>query len=260
MKVIYLLAMLLMVQKSQAQLQQGRVVYELTRQMQVRVSDNSGTQQQLPRTHVIKVEVLFGNNQMLRRQLEDDNLNDFGSNDGMQVRNFIIGGDDDITWINFTEARKVEQREFATKQYLINDSIRKLNWKLTGETKTILGYACQQAVTTQIGNRMMMTMENGSFVRKEVPDTSNILAWFTPAIPVAAGPDFQGQLPGLILEINVNGKSTYKAIEVSPKANMAIIKEPKSGKKVTADEFNKERDKAMDEMQRNGGFMIRRRN
>jgi hypothetical protein len=31
------------------------------------------------------------------------------------------------------------------------------------------------------------------------------------------------------------------------------IKEPKGGKQVTAEEFRKERDKAMEEMQRNGG-------
>jgi GLPGLI family protein len=75
--------------------------------------------------------------------------------------------------------------------------------------------------------------------------------WFTPAIPVPAGPDFQGQLPGLILEIDINGMPNYKAIEVSPTVNLASIKEPKGGKKVTEEEFEKERDKVIQEMQRN---------
>src|SRR5215207_2094918 len=132
-----------------------------------------------------------------------------------------ITGDDDVTWCNFSEDRKVEQREFATKQYLVNDSIRKLNWKLTGESKNILGYACQQAITTRIGKRMTMSMDNGAMSRKEVADTSHIVAWFTPAIPVAAGPDFQGQLPGLILQTEINGTPSFKAIEVSPKVDVA---------------------------------------
>ncbi len=71
--------------------------------------------------------------------LEENTMNDFPGNEGGGVRIRAFGmGDDDITWLNFTEGRKVEQKEFATKQYLVTDSIRKQNWKLTGETKTIL--------------------------------------------------------------------------------------------------------------------------
>lgn len=249
MKTIYLLFGVLLLQQVKAQQQQGRVVYEVYRQMQIHIAGSDGMEQQVPRTRVFKIEVLFGNNQMLRRQLEDDHVGDFPSNEnGIQIR---IMGDDEVTWCNFSEDRKVEQREFATKQYLVGDSLRKLNWKLTGESKNILGYSCQQAITTRVGKRMTMSMDNGVMSRKEVTDTSQIIAWFTPAIPVAAGPDFQGQLPGLILQTDINGTPSYKAIEVSPKVDVETIKEPKSGKKVTVDEFNKERDKAMKEMERN---------
>jgi GLPGLI family protein len=256
MKAIYFLASLLIVIHTQAQQQTGRVVYEFTRQMQVRMAGGmrEGMEQAPPpRAHVIKLEVLFANNQMLRRALEDNTMNDFQPNEGgVQIRAFGMG-DDDITWLNFAEGRKVEQKEFAAKQYLVTDSVRKLNWKLTGETKNILGYACQQAVTTRLSKRSMINMDNGVMTKKEVPDTSFVIAWFTPAIPVPAGPDFEGQLPGLILQVDVNGNTTYKAIEVSQKTDVAAIKEPKKGKKVTTDEFNKERDKAMVDMQRNGG-------
>lgn len=247
-----------MAHAAQAQQQQGRVVYEFTRQLQMHIAGSDGMEQQLPRTRVFKIEVLFGNNQMLRRQLEDDNaMSDFPQNEnGIQIRTFGMG-DDDITWCNFAEGREVEQREFATKQYLVTDSVRKLSWKLTGETQTILGYPCQQATTTRIAKRRMMTMENGSMSSKEIPDTNLITVWFTPAIPVPAGPDFQGQLPGLILQIDINGSLTYKAIEISPKVDMASIKEPKSGKKITAEDFEKEREKTMQEMQRNGRGRMR---
>jgi GLPGLI family protein len=99
---------------------------------------------------------------------------------------------------------------------------------------------------------MNISMDNGEMTRKEVPDTAQVVVWFTPAIPVSAGPDYEGQLPGLILQVDINGNTTYKAIEVSQKADIAAIKEPKKGKKVTAEEFNKERDKMMAEMHRNG--------
>ena len=91
--------------------------------------------------------------------------------------------------------------------------------------------------------------------RKQVEDTSVVVAWFASDIPVSAGPaEYQGQLPGLILEMDVaNGRQTFRATEISPKADIASIKEPTGKKHYTPEEFRKERDKMLDEMQRNGG-------
>jgi len=83
-------------------------------------------------------------------------------------------------------------------------------------------------------------------------------------MPVSAGPEVQGQLPGLILALDMNnGRMVYKAVEISAKADLASIKEPVKGKKVTPAEFNEERNKMMDEMQKNnqgGGNRIIIRN
>ena len=48
-----------------------------------------------------------------------------------------------------------------------------------------------------------------------------------------------------------NGRIVYRALEISPKVNTAVIKEPKGGKRITAVEFTKLRDKELDEMRRN---------
>src|SRR5687768_3107314 len=77
-KAICFFAGLLMVVQIQAQQQTGRVVYAFTPEMKMQVS---GMQAGMappppPRTPVIKMEVLFGNNQMLRRALEDNTIND----------------------------------------------------------------------------------------------------------------------------------------------------------------------------------------
>jgi GLPGLI family protein len=97
-----------------------------------------------------------------------------------------------------------------------------------------------------------MTMENGEMKRQMMPDTTVINAWIAMDIPVPAGPEFQGQLPGLILELDMNnGRVVYKALEISQKVNASSIKEPKSGKHITAADFDKEREKAMEEMRRN---------
>lgn len=259
MKTIVLLAVILISNQLQAQQQQGRVVYEQTRQLRMRMMGmGGGGEQVIPRTHTQQIEVLFTNTASLRRQIQNELPDAFASGDGGGNQIRIMGGADDISFHHFAEGRKVEQREFATKQYIITDSIQKLNWKLTGESKTVLNYACQQAIATRIGKRMEMSMENGKMSRKEVPDTVRVVAWFTPAIPVPAGPELQGQLPGLILELEMGDQVSYKAIEVSQKVDASAIKEPRKGKKVTMEEFNKEREKVMKEMEGRGGRMIRR--
>ena len=247
---------LLLITVANAQQKEGRVVYERTMQLQLRMAGmGSDVEQVIPRTRVDKIEVLFANNQSLRRQVPeeapaDETVSD-GPGGGIQIRVFN-GQADDVTYNNFSEGKLVEKREFAARKYIISDSIRRMNWKLTGETKTILGFVCQQAISQRISVRTMTTMDNGQMKTEKVPDTSNITAWFAPSIPVSAGPEYQGQLPGLILAIDINnGRTVYKAIEVSPKADIASIKEPKGGKKVTPDEFAKERDAAMEEMRKN---------
>jgi len=97
-----------------------------------------------------------------------------------------------------------------------------------------------------------------------VPDTLAVVAWFTPDIPVAVGPaTYQGQLPGLILELDENnGQTVFKTVEISAKVSASKIKEPKDGKKITQAEFDKEREKAMEEMRKNmpNGMRIRTMN
>ncbi len=244
-------AILLLVHLTYAQQTTGKVVYERTIQMQIQINDNDAISQTLPKTRTDKFELTFGNNQSIWKHVDEDDNSDEGSWNGMQIR--MVGpGQNDIAYYDFTNARKVEQREMFDKKFIIEDSIQKLKWKLTGETETILGHICQKATAQRSAIRMQMTMDNGKMERKEVNDTTMIIAWFTTDIPVPAGPEVQGQLPGLILALNMNdGRMVYKAIEISPKADLTSIKEPTKGRKVTPAEFAEERNKMMEEMQKN---------
>jgi GLPGLI family protein len=206
----------------------------------------------MPKTRTDKFELSFANNKSLWKRIdEDENNADEASGGGMQIR-MMTAGQNDIVFHDLTGARKIEQREMFDKNYIITDTIAKLDWKLTGETQKILGHVCQRAVAQRVGTRTAMAMTNGTLEKKEITDTTNIVAWFTSDIPVSVGPDLQGQLPGLILELDIdNGRTVYKALEISPKVDVASIKEPSKGKKVTASEFANERVKMMSEMQKN---------
>ena len=163
-----------------------------------------------------------------------------------------MAGNDDVLYNNFETGKRIEKRELFEKTFIIEDTIAKMKWKMTGETKTILGLPCMKATATRISTRMAMNIDNGKMERKEVDDTAKLVAWFTTDIPVPAGPEVAGQLPGLILLLDMgDGKTVYKATEISDKVKLDDIKEPVKGKRVTPDEFRAETMKMMDEMQKN---------
>ncbi len=255
------IGLILLAPAASAQMKQGRIVYERKTKLQIQIQDPA-FQNMVPKERTDKFELLFDNNKTLWRNTDegqDEEMN-FDNGSGAQIR-IVTPGSNDVLYSDLGASRKVEQREVMTKQFTIEDSIRRMNWKLGSETKLILGYTCRLATTTRTQKSMRMNMDNGEMKREEILDTLNITAWFTDAIPVAAGPEnYQGQLPGTILELDVNnGRSKFTAVELSPKMDPKEIKEPK-GKKISQEEFTKERDKMFKEMNENGGgnFNIRR--
>lgn len=241
-----------------AQVKEGKILYERTMQLQVRINDdNPALQNMIPKERKDKFELLFTEGKSLWQPVEDDGQSDetsFGEGSGMRMV-FRMPGSDDITYHNISQGKKVEQRELGGKSYIIADSIRKMNWKVAGETKVILGHNCMKATSQRMQESFRMTMDNGEAKREKVMDTLNIVAWFTNDIPGSFGPEmYQGQLPGTILELDVNnGRSSFKAMELSPKIDVAKVKEPSKGKKTTTEEFAKEREKLMQDMMQNGG-------
>jgi len=238
-----------------AQQKEGKVMYERVSQLQIQINDdNPAIQNMLPKSRTDNFELTFGNNQSLWRQAEKENEDEPSEGGGMQIKMFVAGSND-VLYNDFTSGKRTELREMFDKKFIIDDSIRPGKWKMTGESKMILNHNCMKATTSQTRTSMRMNMDNGKMERKEVTDTLNIVAWFATDIPVAAGPaEYQGQLPGLILEMDIsNGRQTYRATNISPKADLAQIKEPAGKKHYTPDEFAKERNKMMEQMQQNMG-------
>jgi GLPGLI family protein len=249
-----LACMLLSTVLLQAQVREGRITYERKMKLQIRLND-AAFENMLPSERKDRFELLFAANKTLWRSAgdgQDEELNmDNGS--GAQIR-IVTPGNNDVLYSDLGASRKVEQREVMTRTFTVEDSIRRMNWKLGSETREILGYPCKMATTTRMVKAQRMTMDNGEMKSQEVMDTMHIVAWYTDAIPFPAGPEnYQGQLPGAILELDVNnGRNHYAAVEVSAKVDAKEIREPK-GKKMSQEDFVKERDKMFKEMEKNGG-------
>ena len=150
-----------------------------------------------------------------------------------------------------TSKRMIEDVEQFSKRFLIIEDMEQPKWEMGTETKKIGQYTCYKATLIKedksinygsIFGRRGRNKKKDSTATKEAKPKKRILtitAWYTPQIPVSSGPDKYYGLPGLILELNT-GRTTMLCTEVSINTKDVIkIEEPKKGKEVTRDEYNK---------------------
>ncbi|SNR17333.1 GLPGLI family protein [Tenacibaculum jejuense] len=158
---------------------------------------------------------------------------------GVQVMVFGNGGGNDILYKNTTEKKYVNKTEVFSKEFLIKDKLSDAAWEMSGETKKIGKYTCYKATRTREEEQISHIMTDGETEEKKQMVTVNTVAWYTPEIPVNNGPDMFWGLPGLILEVH-EGKRTIVCTEIvlNP-AEKVKIKEPKGGKKVNQEEYEK---------------------
>ena len=99
----------------------------------------------------------------------------------------FMGDDRSIDDVIFTD---LKQGTFAKKQavfeevFLLSDSIRKIDWRITNETRDIAGFECRKAVG-------------------RILDSVYIIAFYTDQITVSGGPLSYCNLPGMILGIAI---------------------------------------------------------
>lgn len=169
---------------------------------------------------------------MPKKEIEDPAYSP-GSN---QMR-YRWNRDTRVVYKNLGENRIVDSRDFLQKQFLIKGNILPKKWKITSKQKSILGYMCLSATY-------------------QADSVTNIVAWFAPQLAVQNGPaDYQG-LPGMILSIDINdGHRIIEAVSIDTTLpDPEILKEPKKGKEVTPEEFEKIQEEKFKEMGlQNGG-------
>ena len=96
---------------------------------------------------------------------------------------------------NSVNGTVAETLEFMGRNFLITGEQVVYPWRLTGEQSEFLGYTVHRAMAEQ--------------------DGTTVEVWFTPEIPVSAGPGGYGGLPGMILVVSENDEQlVYSAIDV----------------------------------------------
>ena len=174
---------------------------------------------------------------------------------------------------NVKSKEVLQDQEFFGKQFLIKDELKSLEWKMGSETKKIGKYTCFKATATKTvdefdwrsmrrrggrdGDRKKDSVKNDDEAKTksddpmseiEIPKTIEVVAWYTPQIPINQGPDGYWGLPGLILEINADRTTILcTKIVMNPEEKEEIDK-PNKGDVVTQKEYTEIITKKMKEM------------
>lgn len=160
----------------------------------------------------IQSKLIFSNSEGVFKVIDELLIN---QNDLAQKINKIYAGDTNIYYYNDkTKLYLIKECGVIGECYIFDNKY--LEWQLTQETNKINEYKVFKA-----------TRNNG-----------NVIAWYTPSIPVGFGPKGEYGLPGLILELEI-GNVIFKATKIvlNPKEEIKV-EEPKQGRFVSYEEYS----------------------
>ena len=220
MRILMLLLILMSIQPLTAQ-STGEITYEMVIDLHRRMTgDRAQFKEFVPPTKSFTSQLIYNETEAYYKQLpeEEEQMDSPTAGRGPMRRMFRMA-QNNVVYLNYDEGTRIEQRAIMDKSFLITGAPETYKWKITGETKQVGDFLCAKATHTD--------------------STETVVAWFTTQIPVPLGPAKYGQLPGLILHVDVNeGERTYTAMDLNFREVAAEeIEKPTKGKEVTDEEF-----------------------
>jgi GLPGLI family protein len=236
MKSINLFALLILPFLLISQHKEGQIFYTETMKLDMEIPEEHMEELQglFPESSSTDKVLIFNNEESIYKDVEGqgDDVVEAGSEDsGMKIK-MVMSRPDLQLYKNMKDQKTIQKEDLMGRPFLITEDIEKLPWKLVNEAKDILGYTCQKAVINDAD--------------------IEIIAWYTPQIAVSNGPMHFGQLPGMILEVDIdNGQTSVVATDIlfTP-LSKGSIDAPDKGKKMSREAFEKleaEKEKEMQE-------------
>ena len=124
--------------------------------------------------------------------------------------------DKNVVYTDYNRGISISQKPVYEETFLVEDSLLKIKWKLTGDLRTIAGYDCRKAIGI-------------------LNDSIAIFAFYTDQLMVSGGPEGVQGLPGMILGMGIPRlHATWFATKVEVYGvNTSKLHPEKKGKKVT---------------------------
>jgi GLPGLI family protein len=155
-------------------------------------------------------------------------------------RAFFQGlADKNVVFNNYKTQSTITQKPVFEETFLVQDSLVKIKWKLTPDTRLIAGFECRKAIGL-------------------IDDTVAVFAFYTDEILVTGGPESVNGLPGMILGMGVPRiHTTWFATKVEvTNVPMNQVVPATKGKKVDRASMIKSLDKVLKEWGSYGKNMI----
>lgn len=194
----------------------GTIVFEKKVNLQ-RLMENSAFSQRIKKYKTSSWELSFDTSKSLfhptKKQEEDADFSLFGFNDDAENE----------LYANYQQDKRVIRKRILGDDYLLTDTIPKMDWKIMHEVRNIAGYECRKAIGV-------------------MNDSVYVVAFYTDEILLKGGPEGFSGLPGMILGLAIPRYfSTWFATKVTPYAEQSLaITPPGKGKKIeTEKELNK---------------------
>ncbi len=268
-KIVTLIVVTLgLVTSAMAQMKEGKIVYERKINMYRMVTDPE-MRARVPEFRTSQFELLFNEQSSLFRTVPDDEAPDpFANNGGDRGgQRFMFRMPETSTYTNLAIQTQYESRAMFEKNFLIVDSLKPLKWKISEETKTIAKFLCKKATTSVPAQTIRMGGGPGGRQNRSTTDTAakpaapaapketEVVVWYTEAIPASIGPDTFAGLPGAILEVDMdNGANVTTATEVTTKYPKKELVQPTKGDKMNRAQFQDAMKKIIEDMQKGGGM------
>ena len=185
-----------------------------------------------PQFKKLKATLTFGDNKMLYKPAPNEDVS--------RKMGDVYADQINTTYTDLNTHSNIIEKVIYGESFLVKDSVRKVKWKITDETREIAGYTCRRA------NGLIM-------------DSVYVVAFFTNKIPVFGGPESFTGLPGMILGVvlpheNINWFAT-KVID-TPIPPLTIVP-PKKGKVVNRKQLHTELNGALKNWGKSGLFELR---
>jgi len=114
-------------------------------------------------------------------------------------------------YTDFSSKRVIAQKDLSGDFFLLTDSVRNIQWKITDETREVMGFQCRRA------NALVL-------------DSVYVVAFYTNDIHVSGGPELFSGLPGIILELALpHDNVIWKASKISFSGATVPIIPPQKG-------------------------------
>lgn len=192
---------------SSSQITYGKITYERKTNLYKKFKNNSDVKEWLKEEDKNKMDVfeLYFN----------DSLSVFKPQESDLVERMSWSTTKNVVYQNYITKKRLTEKKIWGEAFLIADTVRSFNWKITDSKRSVCGYQCRKAIW-------------------QANDSTRIYAWFCSEINSSIGPESFVGLPGAILGLATeDGGVIYfaKTVEVI-KPDLTILLPKKSKQKI----------------------------